>query len=157
MYSSVSGTLTGGWRTDDETGGLFENEFNFYELKANFRGFYPLVKSEALIFKYNGTLGHLGSTDGSIIPYIPRYRPAASTRFADTTGTWTLRARNRPASGRTKHYWVPATLGHDRLVISGTKTWINNFEIEAPIVRAAGISTVVFSMQETLLAHLRRG
>ena len=32
----------------------------------------------------------------------------------------------------------------DRLVIGGTKTWINNFEIEAPIVRAAGISTVVF-------------
>ena len=32
----------------------------------------------------------------------------------------------------------------DRLIVGGTQTWVNNFEIEAPIVKAAGISAVVF-------------
>ena len=43
-------------------------------MRINFRAYYPLVKSGRLIFKYNGTIGHLGSTDGRVIPYIHRYR-----------------------------------------------------------------------------------
>lgn len=150
VYSSLSGTLTGGWRADDETVvSLFGGEFNFYELKANFRGFYPLVKSEALIFKYNGTLGHLGSTDGSIIPYIHRYRAGGinSVRGYDWYSLGPSVRATGQRQGEQSTYWVGSddpTSVDDRLVIGGTKTWINNFEIEAPIVRAAGISTVVF-------------
>ena len=29
-------------------------------------------------------------------------------------------------------------------MIGGTRSWVNNLEIEAPIVRQAGISTVIF-------------
>ena len=32
----------------------------------------------------------------------------------------------------------------ERLVVGGTQTWINNIEMEIPIVPAAGIRTVVF-------------
>ena len=32
----------------------------------------------------------------------------------------------------------------DRLVVGGTETWINNFELELPIIKQAGISTVTF-------------
>ena len=31
-----------------------------------------------------------------------------------------------------------------KLVVGGTQIWINNFELEAPIIKAAGISAVVF-------------
>ena len=66
----------GGFLQDDGTIlSLFGGDFNFYELKLNFRGYHPVSPTgDWLIFKYNGTLGHLGSTDGSIVPYIHRYR-----------------------------------------------------------------------------------
>ena len=47
-------------------------KFNFYELKANFRAFYPLVEKEWLIFKYNGTLGQFKALDGTVVPICYR-------------------------------------------------------------------------------------
>ena len=86
FMGSLSGILTGGWRVnEEETVSLFGGDFNYYELKANLRTYYPLVKSEALIFKYNVTLGHMGSTDGNIIPE-PAPPRAAPPPSADTTG-----------------------------------------------------------------------
>ena len=80
FMGSLSGILTGGWRVnDEETVSLFGGDFNYYELKANLRTYYLLVKSEALIFKYNVTLGHMGSTDGNIIPWSQRYRMGGIT------------------------------------------------------------------------------
>jgi outer membrane protein insertion porin family len=32
----------------------------------------------------------------------------------------------------------------DRMIVGGTETWINNIELEVPLVAAAGISGVVF-------------
>jgi outer membrane protein insertion porin family len=150
IYSSLSSTLTGGWRTNDqEVLSLFGGDFNFYELKANLRTYYPLVKSEALIFKYNGTLGHLGSTDGQILPYIHRYRAGGinSVRGYDWYSLGPSLRGTGFRQGTQSTYWMGSddpTAADDRLVIGGTRTWINNFEIESPIVKQAGISTVVF-------------
>jgi len=150
VYSSLSSTLTGGWRVDDqEVLSLFGGDFNFYELKANLRAYYPLVKSESLIFKYNGTLGHLGSTDGQIIPYIHRYRAGGinSVRGYDWYSLGPSLRGTGYRQGAQSTYWMGSddpTAADDRLVIGGTRTWINNFEIESPIVKQAGISTVVF-------------
>jgi outer membrane protein insertion porin family len=150
VYSSLSGTLTGGWRLNDEQViSLFGGDFNYYEIKANVRTYYPLVESEWLIFKYNGTLGHVGSTDGSIIPYIHRYRAGGinSVRGYDW---YSLGPSVRSPGYRTTAQSAlvsgsdDPTAADERLVVGGTETWINNFEIEAPIVRQAGISTVIF-------------
>jgi len=150
VYSTLSSTLTGGWRTDeDQVLSLFGGDFNFYELKANVRTYYPLVKSEALIFKYNGTLGHLASTDGQIIPYIHRYRAGGinSVRGYDWYSLGPSIRGTGFRQGTQSSYWMGSddpTAADDRLVVGGTRTWINNFEIESPIVKQAGISTVVF-------------
>ncbi len=150
VYSSLSSTLTGGWRLDDEQVlSLFGGDFNFYELKANVRTYYPLVKSELLILKYNGTLGHVASTDGQIIPYIHRYRAGGinSVRGYDWYSLGPSVRASGFRQGTQSNYWQGSddpTAADDRLVIGGTRTWINNFEIESPIVKQAGISTVVF-------------
>jgi outer membrane protein insertion porin family len=150
VFASLSSTLTGGWRVDDEhVFSMFGGDFNFYELKANVRTYYPLVKSEALVFKYNGTLGHLGSADGRMIPYIHRYRAGGinSVRGYDWYSLGPSIRATGYRQGQQSTYWMGSddpTSPDDRLVIGGTETWINNFEIEAPIVKAAGISTVIF-------------
>ena len=36
------------------------------------------------------------------------------------------------------------TAPDDRLVVGGTETWINNLELESPVVKSAGISLVAF-------------
>jgi outer membrane protein insertion porin family len=151
IFSSLSGTLTGGWRTSEETVlSLFGGDFNFYELKANVRTYYPVIPgADWLVFKYNTTLGHMGSTDGTIIPYIHRYRAGGinSVRGYD----WYSLGPSIRGTGFRQDaqsaYWIGSddpTAADDRLVIGGTETWINNFELEVPIVRQAGISTVVF-------------
>ena len=144
------GILTGGWRVnEEETVSLFGGDFNYYELKANLRTYYPLVKSEALIFKYNVTLGHMGSTDGNIIPWSQRYRMGGITSIRGYD--WYSLGPSIRASGYRAGNHVLAwqgsddpTAADDKLVIGGTRSWVNNLEIEAPIVRQAGISTVIF-------------
>jgi len=151
IYSSLSSTLTGGWRVNDEQVlSLFGGDFNYYELKANLRTYYPVSPGgDWLIFKYNGTVGRVGTTDGSIVPYIHRYRAGGinSVRGYDW---YSLGPSVRGTGFRQTQqsvYWIgsedPAA-ADDRLVVGGTETWINNFELELPIVRQAGISTVVF-------------
>jgi outer membrane protein insertion porin family len=150
FLGTLSSTLTGGWRANEEqVVSLFGGDFNYYELKANLRTYYPLVKSEALIFKYNVSLGHMGSTDGQIIPWSQRYKVGGITSIRGYD--WYSLGPSVRASGYRAGNHVLAwtgsddpTAADDRLVIGGTRSWINNFEIEAPIVRQAGISTVVF-------------
>jgi outer membrane protein insertion porin family len=151
VFSSLSSTLTGGWRTNEEQVlSVFGGDFNFYELKANLRTYYPVIPDgDWLIFKYNTTLGHMGSTDGTMIPYIHRYRAGGinSVRGYDW---YSLGPSIRGTGFRQQQqsaYWIGSddpTAADDRLVVGGTETWINNFELEVPIVRQAGISTVVF-------------
>jgi outer membrane protein insertion porin family len=153
IYTSVKATLSGGFRTDKgHVVDLLGGDFNMYELNANFRAFQPVSpKGDWIIFKYNGTLGKIGSTDGTIVPYIHRYRAGGinSVRGYDwyTLGP-SIRALgyvDRTNSSRSIFVGLDdPTAPDDRLVIGGTETWINNFELEEPIFRQAGLSTVIF-------------
>ena len=150
VYATASANLSGGIRRGDteELMSIFGGEFNFYELKANFRAFYPLVEKEWLIFKYNGTLGRIQSTDGTVVPYIHRYR-AGGINSVRGYNWFSLGPFIRASGyeGSSSNLFVGSddpTSAEDRLVVGGTQTWINNFELEVPIVKQAGISTVVF-------------
>ena len=150
LYTVLSANLSGGISNgSDQLVSLLGGDFNFYELKLNTRWYQPLVPSEMLIFRYNLTLGHLGSTDGKVIPYIHRYRAGGINSIRGYN--WfslgpSLRAQGTN-SNSTQSYFSgsddPESV-EDSLVVGGTQTWINNVEIESPIFRAAGVSLVVF-------------
>ena len=96
-----------------------------------------MTEKERFILRLNSTLGRIESTDGSVVPYVHRYRAG---------GINSIRGYNWYSLGPTIR-----SLGtedplrpDDRLIIGGTRTWINNLEVEIPIVAAAGISGVVF-------------
>lgn len=150
VYGSLSADLSGGFRkNEDEIQEIFGGEFNFYELKANMRAFYPVIPgNDRLVFKYNTTLGKIGSTDGTVVPYIHRYRAGGiqSVRGYDwyTLGP-SIRAQGYKATSRSTFVGSDdPTSADDKLVVGGTETWINNFELEQSIVKQAGISAVVF-------------
>jgi outer membrane protein insertion porin family len=149
---TVSSELAGGFRADEDTVvSLFGGDFNFLQTQANFRFYQPLIpKGDWLVFRWNTSLGHIQSTDGSIVPYIHRYRAGGilSVRGYDP---FSLGPSIRATGYR--DYNQPRTLfqgsddpgsADDRLVIGGTKTWVNNFELESPIIKAAGIALVAF-------------
>ena len=106
------------------------------------------MESERLIFRYNGTIGAIHSTDGSIIPYIHRYR-AGGINSIRGYGWFTLgpsiRAQGYLPSNQSAFVGSDDPAASDaRLVVGGTQTWINNVEIEIPIIPAAGIRAVTF-------------
>jgi outer membrane protein insertion porin family len=151
FYIVASTHLSGGLQiNDDELLNLLGGSFNFYEAKLNVRLYQPLVKSQKLIFRYNLTLGQLGSTDGTIIPFIHRYRAGGINSVRGYN--WfslgpSVRALGQTNSSGTSTIFIGSddpSAGDDRLVVGGTETWINNIEIESPIVPAAGISLVAF-------------
>jgi outer membrane protein insertion porin family len=139
IYASASSALSGGFRLGDERLlSLLGGNFNFAESKVNFRLYQPVIpRSKRLILRFNCTLGHLWSTDGGIIPYIQRYRAG---------GIQSVRGYQWYSLGPTLRSLTTddPVRADDKLIIGGTKTWINNLELESPIVPAAGISTVVF-------------
>ena len=150
IYSVLSANLSGGISNGEgQLLSLLGGDFNFYELKFNMRVYQPLVASEMLIFRYNGTLGYLGSTDGQVIPWIHRYRAGGINSIRGYN--WfslgpSLRAQGTNSNGTQSFFSGsddPESV-EDRLVVGGTQTWINNVEIESPILRAAGVSLVVF-------------
>jgi outer membrane protein insertion porin family len=150
VYGSLSADLSGGFRKNEtEVQQIFGGEFNFYELKANMRAFYPVIPgNDRLVFKYNTTLGKIGGTDGTVVPYIHRYRAGGiqSVRGYDwyTLGP-SIRAQGYKASSRSTFVGSDdPTSADDKLVVGGTETWINNLELEQSIVKQAGISAVVF-------------
>jgi len=150
VFSTTTMNLSGGVRlNDEELLSVFGGEFNFYELRWNFRAYQPVSPTgDWLIFKYNGTIGRIGSTDGTVIPFIHRYRAGGinSVRGYD----WYALGPSIRASGYQNSMRSPfvslddPTASDDRLIVGGVETWINNFELEMPVVRQAGISTVVF-------------
>lgn len=149
VFATASTALSGGYRSDEDTiTQVFGGDFNFVESKLNLRAYQPVVKKEWLIFKYNGTLGKIWSTDGTIVPFIHRYRAGGiqSVRgFAWFSLGPSLRA---PGFKQPQQYSFlgseDPTAPDDRLIVGGTETWINNFELESPIIKQAGISTVIF-------------
>ncbi len=150
ILASASAELTGGFRiNDEEVLSLLGGDFNFAEFKGNFRYYYPVSpKGDWLIFKYNGTLGAIMSTDGTVVPYIHRNRagginsvrgydwyslgPAIRTTGYDSGYRSSFSGSDDPVSSE------------DRLVVGGNQIWVNNFELESPIIKAAGISLVTF-------------
>ena len=101
-----------------------------------------------MIFKYNGTIGRIQSTDGTVVPYIHRYRAGGinSVRGYDwfSLGPYIRASGYKGAGSNIFAGSDDPTSAEDRLVVGGTQTWINNFELEIPIVPQAGISTVFF-------------
>jgi len=139
VFTSFSASLAGGFKVgDDQTLSLLGGDFNFAELRFNLRYFQPLIpNSDFLVFRMNTTLGATFSTDGQVIPYIHRYRPGGINSVRGFN--WfslgpTIRAVGSDDPNR----------ADDELIVGGTQTWINNFEIESPIIKAAGISAVIF-------------
>ena len=92
----------------------------------------------------------LGSTDGTVIPYIHRHRAGGINSIRGYN--WfslgpSVRAQGFSGSAQQSSMFLGSddpTAADERLVVGGTQTWINNIEIESPILRAAGISLVVF-------------
>ena len=104
----------------------------------NFRFYQPLIpKSDMLVLRFNSSLGGIWSTDGQIIPFIHRYRAGGINSVRGYTW-FSLGPTIRNIRSD------DPTAGDDTLVIGGTQSWVNNLEIESPIVKAAGISAVVF-------------
>lgn len=139
FYMSLSSELAGGFRVSDEQVlSLLGGDFNFVENRANFRLYQPILpNSDMLIFRVNSTLGRVDSTDGRTIPFIHRFRAG---------GINSVRGFNWFSLGpsiRSPSSDDPLT-GDNRLVVGGNESWVNNIEIESPILKAAGVTTVVF-------------
>ncbi len=138
IYASAAVELAGGFRvSDDKVVSLLGGEFNFVEARGNFRLYQPLIpKKELFIFRVNSTVGRVWSTDGRIVPFIHRFR-AGGINSVRGYNWFSLGPNERTVSG-------DPIRADESIVVGGTATWINNIEIQNPIVRAAGISGVVF-------------
>jgi len=139
--ASARTTLSGGFRVGDtQVLSLLGGDFNMLESNLNFRMYQPLVPSPAndlMVLRINSTVGDIRSTDGRVIPFIHRYRAG---------GINSVRGYNWFSLGPSIRAVASddPTRADDKVIVGGSQTWINNFEIENPLVRAAGISGVVF-------------
>ncbi|MEZ4239543.1 MAG: outer membrane protein assembly factor BamA [Myxococcota bacterium] len=140
LLTNISTSLAGGFRAGPDTiVSLVGGDFNFVESRLNFRVYQPLLPkgNDQFVFKMNVSMGDIRSTDGRQIPFIHRYRAG---------GIQSLRGFDWYSLGPSMR--VPASddpvRADDRLIVGGTQTWTNNFEIEGQILRAAGISGVIF-------------
>lgn len=131
-------SLSGGFNAGDKEVSLLGGDFNFVETRFNFRFYQPLIpNSEWLILRFNTSLGAVFSTDGRVIPFIHRFRAGGinSVRgfqwFSLGPTLRTIRSDDPTSSD-------------DALVVGGTQSWVNNLELESPIIKSAGISLVVF-------------
>ncbi|MBA2320996.1 MAG: outer membrane protein assembly factor BamA, partial [Deltaproteobacteria bacterium] len=139
FYTSAATSLAGGVRIgDDRVLSIFGGEFNQVETTYNFRFYQPLVpRTDNLVLRFNTTVGALFSTDGRPIAYIHRYR-AGGINSVRGFNWYSLGPTIRsPASDDPIH-------ADEDLIVGGTQTWINNLEIQTPIIRGAGIAGVVF-------------
>lgn len=138
FYFSAATKLAGGFRIDDtHMLDLLGGQFNFLETNLNFRFFQPLIGDDKLVFRVNSTAGWITSTDGGAIPYIHRYRAG---------GINSVRGYDWFSLGPTIRVLETEDPTHadNKLVVGGTSTWVNNFELEGPIIKQAGILGVVF-------------
>ena len=139
VFFSASSSLAGGFRVGNgDVLSLLGGEFNFVENRINLRLFQPLVpKTDLFVFRMNTTLGWIHSTDGTPIPFIHRFRAG---------GINSVRGYNWFSLGPTVRGFQndDPVRADDALIVGGTQTLINNLEIESPIIRAAGISGVIF-------------
>jgi len=137
-FLNANVSLSGGFRADDKQVSLLGGDFNFVETRLNFRFYQPLIpNSDMLVLRFNSTLGAVFSTDGRVVPFIHRYRAGGinSVRgFQWFSLGPTLRATRSD----------DPTASDEPIIIGGTQSWVNNLELESPIIKSAGISLVVF-------------
>jgi outer membrane protein insertion porin family len=139
FYTSAATSLAGGFRiNDDQVLSVFGGEFNQVETTYNFRFYQPLIpRTDQLVLRFNTTLGALFSTDGQPIAYIHRYRAGGINSVRGFNWYSLGPVIRAPASDDPVH-------ADEDLIVGGTQTWINNLEVQTPIIRGAGISGVVF-------------
>lgn len=137
-FMNANVRLAGGFRANDREVSLLGGDFNFVESRFNFRFYQPLIpNSDMLVLRFNTTLGATSSTDGRVISFIHRFRAGGinSVRgFQWFSLGPTLRSIRSD----------DPTSGDDLLILGGTQSWVNNLELESPIIKSAGISLVVF-------------
>ncbi len=154
FYASLSTELSGGFRLDDgRVLSLLGGDFNTWESRFNIRYFKPIIPGgEWVIFRYNLSAGYIRSTDGTVVPYIHRYRAGGinSVRgynwysLGPSIQATGIRSDSSSYSGAYFYGADDPSAPDDRLVVGGTETLINNVELEVPIVKSAGISAVLF-------------
>lgn len=139
IFATAQVNFAGGFRAgEDKVVSLLGGDFNFVEINANLRFYQPLIpKSDMLVFRLNSSFGSIWSTDGQVIPFIHRYR-AGGINSVRGFQWFSLGPQLRVAESD------DPGAGDSSTIIGGTQTWVNNFEIESPIIKAAGISAVVF-------------
>jgi outer membrane protein insertion porin family len=139
VKASARTTLSGGFRTSEtQVLSLLGGDFNLVETNLNVRFYQPLVpNTDKVVLRVNSTLGDIRSTDGRTIPFIHRYRAGGINSVRGYN--WFSLGPSIRALGSDD-----PTRADDKMIVGGTQTWVNNIEIENPIVRAAGISGVVF-------------
>ncbi len=138
IYGSLQTSLAGGFVWNDQLITVLGGEFNFVESKLNLRAFYPVLpESERVVVKLNSTLGFIKSTDGTVVPFIHRYRAG---------GINSVRGYNWYSLGPTIRNLgsEDPTRPDDRLIVGGSSIWVNNFELEVQLIPEAGISAVAF-------------
>lgn len=139
VFFNASTSLAGGFRIGPEKVlTLFGGEFNFLESRGNLRIYQPLLKKDdTFVFRMNSSIGAIQSTDGNVIPFIHRYRAGGINSLRGfywfSLGP-SIRAVDSDDPQR----------ADDRIIVGGTQTWVNNVEIEAQIIRSAGVKAVVF-------------
>lgn len=137
--ASARTSLSGGFRvSEDKVLSVLGGDFNLLETNLNLRFYQPLVpNTDKMVLRINSTMGDIRSTDGRVIPFIHRYR-AGGINSVRGYNWFSLGPSIRALSSD------DPTRADDKMIVGGTQTWVNNFEIENPLVRAAGISGVVF-------------
>lgn len=144
FLTQLSTALSGGFRVGEgRVLNLLGGDFNFIESRFNFRLYQPLLPNgnDSVVFRLNTTLGDIRSTDGREIAFIHRYR-AGGIQSMRGFQWFSLGPAIRYPTGQAGN--DDPALGDDRLIVGGTQTWVNNFEVEAMLVSAAGISAVAF-------------
>lgn len=138
ILTNISTSLAGGFRiNENQVLSLLGGDFNFVESRFNFRLYQPILpKSDTVVFRLNVSLGDIRSTDGREIAFIHRYR-AGGIQSLRGFDWYSLGPSIRVLTDDPVH-------SDDKLIVGGTQTWTNNFEIESWIVKAAGISAVAF-------------
>ena len=127
-----------GSRSATITLSLLGGDFNFVELNFNLRYFQPLIpNSDFLVFRMNTSMGAIFSTDNQVIPWIHTYK-AGGINSVRGFNWYSLGPTIRVAGSDDPNR------SDDEIYVGGTQSWINNFEIESPIIKVAGISVVVF-------------
>lgn len=137
-FLSASTALSGGFRIDkDHVLTVLGGDFRFAETSLNARFYKPLDEKQIFVLRGQSILSRTWSLDGRAIPFVHRYRVGGIMSLRGFR-PWSLGPSLRGVRSD------DPSIGDSNLVVGGTERWVNNFEIEAHILRSAGLSVVAF-------------